>query len=356
MVTAMGWPDAAAAELLSGPRGRRLCWSLLDAGDDPRWDRVRDGAMAGSLARLIDELAASVTLTDLDSIAAETDELALLAALVQPVETAMYWQQPDDDDQALADQAVQEALLPVAQAVVAAPAGQWWPTPAAGDRQHYVEWLGEHDYSPALTGAASELAAWHSAIVEDERSARKRPKDPSASWSGYWWSTPAPSRLPSTTRSIPGIGAVGLALVEDGLGWRQARCWPMEPRADARIFEISGPDQWTHLVGRYPMNVSNSRRHDWWRATGRTGKWLIPDFSAVASDYDAVHVTVAGYLATAGRALPVDDAHTVLAGWGPDQTFWLTEVLTSSGPATAWVELDDGPFGWTLSGASVQPE
>lgn len=345
MVAAMGWPDAAA-DLLSGPRGRRLCWSLLNADNYPGWDRVWEGALAGNLAGLIDELAASVALSDLDSIAAETNELALLAALVQPVETAMYWQQPDDDDQALADQAVQEALLPVAHAVVAAPAAQWWPTRAARDRQQYVEWLGEHDYSPALTGTPAELAAWRSTIMEDEQSARKRPRDPSAPWSGYWWSTPTPSRLPATTRSISGIGAVGLALVEDGLGWREARCWPVKPRSGARIYEISGPDQWTNLVGHYPMDVSNSRRHDWWRATGWTGRWLIPDFTTVASDYEAVHVTVAGYLTTAGRALRVGDARTVLAGWDPDQTYWLADVLEESGPATNWTDLEHEPLGW----------
>jgi hypothetical protein len=111
----------------------------------------------------------------------------------------------------------------------------------------------------------------------------------------------------------------------------------VEPRPGARIYEICGPDQWTDLVSRYSMDVSRSRRHDWWRATGCAGTWLIPDFAAVASDYDAVHISVAGYLTTAGRALPVGDARTVLAGWHPDQTYWLTDILAVSGPATRWV-------------------
>ena len=80
-------------------------------------------------------------------------------------------------------------------------------------------------------------------------------------------------------------------------------------------------------------------------ATGWAGRWLIPDFAAVAADYDAVHLSVAGYLTTAGRALSVDDGRTVLAGWNPDQTFWLTEVLASSGPPANWVDLDDGQLG-----------
>jgi hypothetical protein len=146
---------------------------------------------------------------------------------------------------------------------------------------------------------------------------------------------------------------VGLVLVEDGLGQRTARCWPVVPRPGARICEISSAEDWTELVGRYPIDVSKSRRHDWWRTTGWAGRWLIPDFAAVAADYDAVHLSVAGYLTTAGRALSVNDGRTVLAGWNPDQTFWLTEVLAASGAATNWRELDDGPLGWTLSGASA---
>lgn len=337
---------AAAEELLSGPRGRRLCWTLLDPGGYPGWDRVWDGAMSGNLAGLTSELAACVAHTDLDALAA-ADELTLLAALVQPVETAMYWQEPDDEDLALAAPAVREALLPVARAVTAAPAAGWWPAPADRDRQQYVEWFGEDDYSPALTGSAGELAAWRDSVMEDERSS-KRTADPAAAISGPWWSAPVPSRLPSTTRSVPGLGAVRLALVEDGLGWREARCWPVRPRPGARIYEITGPQEWAELVGRYPLRVTNSRRQDWWRTTGQYATWLIPDFAAVAADYDAVHLSVHGYLATAGRALPAGDGFTVLAGWDPDQTFWLTGTLTSSGPATRWVLGENEPLGWAL--------
>ena len=238
--------------LLDGPHGRRLCWSLLDPGDCPEWDRVWDGAAAGDLTGLTAELATCVARTDLHSIVTQADELGLLAALVQPVELAAYWQDPDDEDVALADPAVRAALLPVAHAVATAPAARWWPTPVAIHHQQYVEWLDEHDHSPALTGTATELADWHTATAEGERSARNRPEDPSASWSGQWWSAPVPSRLPSTTRSIPGFGAVGLALVEDGLGWHEARCWPVAPRSGARIYEISAPGRWADLVGRLP--------------------------------------------------------------------------------------------------------
>ena len=353
----MVWPVTSpeASGLLAGPRGRRLCWSLLDPGDCPEWVRVRDGAHAGDLTSLTDDLAVCVSRTNLDATVKHADELALVAALVEPVDMAAYWQEPGPEDQALTDLAVRDELLPIAEAVTAAPAARWWCTPIAGDHQQFMEWVSQDDYSPALAGAAAHLAAWRSATAEDEQSAWERPEDPSASWNGHWWSTPALSRLPSTTRSIPGIGAVGLALVEDGLGWRGARCWPVAVRSSPRIYEVSGPDQWTELAGRYPLEVSKSRRHDWWRVTHWTGAWLIPDFAAVAADYDAVHLSVTGYLTTAGRALPVGDACTLLAGWNPDQTYWLTDILALAGPTATWVDSDTRPLGWLPRWPEAQP-
>lgn len=345
----MGWPDAES--LLEGPRGRRLCWSLIDPGEYPGWDRVWRGADAGDLTGLTDELTASVARTDIESRVTRAGELELLAALAGPVSAAMYWQEPEAEDIALAGPAVREALLPIARAVTAAPGARWWPTGVARDDQQYVEWVDEHDNAPDLTGTAARLAAWRRDTIKDE--GLDRPEDPAAPHSGYWWSAPilwwaAPgiSPLTSTTRTIPGIGAVGLDLVEDPYDWSEARCWPVAVRSGARIYEISGPGDWTDLVGRYPLDVSSSRRHDWWRATGCTGTWLIPDFTAVAADHDAIHLTVAGYLAAAGRALPVGSARTVLAGWDPDRTYWLTDALTLAGPATTWADSDREPCRW----------
>ena len=163
-----------------------------------------------------------------------------------------------------------------------------------------------------------------------------------------------PAALPAAVdhpRSVPGLGAVRLALVEDSLGWREARCWPVALRSDTlrsgvRSYEIAGPRQWTDLVGRYPLDVSRSRRHDWWRVSGWAGPWLIPAFAAVARDYDAVHLSAAAYLTTAGRALAVGGARTMLAGWDPDQSYWLTDILTLAGSAVTWLKTDEGQPGW----------
>jgi hypothetical protein len=118
------------------------------------------------------------------------------------------------------------------------------------------------------------------------------------------------------------------------------------PRRVPRTYEINGPDDWAALVASYPLDVSRSRRHDWWRATGWAGRWLIPDYGAVASDYDAIHLTVGGYLTTAGNALPVGEARCLLAGWDPDETYWLADILAAAGPPARWTWEGCPHFRW----------
>jgi hypothetical protein len=76
------------------------------------------------------------------------------------------------------------------------------------------------------------------------------------------------------------------------MGWTTAWCQPLSPRRGARVYEITGRRDWADLTARYPLEVTRSRRHDWWRVTGRAATWLIPDYAAVAADYDAIHLTV----------------------------------------------------------------
>jgi len=319
---------ASAESILSTPRGRRLCWSLLDivvsAQGDRAWARVGydvwTGAYQGDLRCLASVLAAWVEASNPAQLADSADELLLLAALAEPVDQATYWQPPDEVDQALADVEVRGTLLPLAQVVSTAPAAQWWTSPAPLDRQQYVEWTDEHGAAIEVAGTAAKLAYW--------RANR-------AQWA-TWWSTPRPSSIPATTRALTGLGAVGLCLVEDGFGCEQAICWPVAPSRPARVYEITAPQDWQNLVGRYPLDVTEARGQSWRYLSDWGGTWLIPDFGAVAADYDAIHLSVAGYVLTAGRALPAEDARTILAGWDPDETYWLTDVLEVSGQPQTW--------------------
>ncbi len=134
------------------------------------------------------------------------------------------------------------------------------------------------------------------------------------------------------------LGPVGLMLVEDSLGWERALVTAVDVPAGARVLEIDGPDVWAQLCRRHPLPVTAARRHDWYRATGRGDiTWVQPDWAGVADEVDAVHLTVAGYLTTAGRAIPIGQAAaSVLAGWDPDATYWLTDRPTAVGPPRGW--------------------
>jgi hypothetical protein len=306
---------------------------------------------AGDAERCARKLSECVRIADLPGI--PFGGSALMAGLLAAVDFASYRKEPGAEDQGFAGEVAREALRPVAEAVAVAAAGipgvRWWTEPVDGDRQRYTQFLDRHPLpEPPLTGAAESVRAWLADTCDDERSALNRPEDPAASYGGYWWSSPAHSRLPATTRGLASLGAVGLALVEDGLGGQSARCWPVAPAYGARVWEICGPGQWAELVDRYPLDVSKSRRHDWWRATGWAGRWLIPDYAAVAADWDAIHVSVSGYLTTAGVAIPAGSgARTMLAGWDPDATWWLNDVLSLTSPLEDWRKDDQAPFRWT---------
>lgn len=113
-------------------------------------------------------------------------------------------------------------------------------------------------------------------------------------------------------------------------GWTSARCWALELRRDCVVYRDSHRPGLGRVVARYPLSVTKARRHDWWRATAEDHAWAIPDYPAVAADYDAIHLTVGGYLSTAGRAITAGGAYTVLAGWSPTGPGGLPTVRAAS--------------------------
>jgi hypothetical protein len=219
----------SADALLAGPRGRSLCVNSLDDRLAPDARRVRrewldalHAVRAGDARRGARGLAECAKIADLS--ASPLGGSALMAGLVSAVGTAEYWAQPDDEDRGFADERAREALRPVAEAVVAgaaAPDVLWWTAPVDRGHQRYTEFLGAHPLpDPLLTGAVDWVDAWLAETRDNERSAQDRPEDPAAAHSGRWWSTPALSRLPLSTRALPALGAARLALVEDSLGWQ----------------------------------------------------------------------------------------------------------------------------------------
>ncbi|MBO3101192.1 VWA domain-containing protein [Cellulomonas fengjieae] len=355
-------------DVMAGPRGRRLCLELAAglarATGTPEGDEYLRAAFlcayhldpgAGTSRMMVlvsdggpDDDAEPIS-TPAD-VARRLDGLpldrlgpgVLLAALQAAVDNARYWQEPDGEDVLAATAEVRASLSRVAAAVVSSSPAAWWVTPLERTTQASVVFDDPAARTtPALT-AEQTLRRWHDGTLEEEaRAQRERPADPRAPFSGTWWSTP-PHGLTRTTRQLGDAGPVGLGLVEDAFSWERASVRAISVPAEARVYEVDGVQAWSDLCRRFPLDVTASRRHDWFRTTGVAGRWVIPDWARVADRYDAVHLTTAGYLATAGRAVAVDgDARSVLANWNPDEAYWLTDPPPATEAGRRWRRVDD---------------
>ncbi|EME15408.1 hypothetical protein G419_23019 [Rhodococcus triatomae BKS 15-14] len=245
----------------------------------------------------------------------------LRVALAQAVDTAMYWQEPDGVDVLNATEPVRRELRRVGEHIARSLHSQWWTTPPALTDQWSVWTWGDDCPDLPVPTAADRLHLWgERTLVNEERAAR----DPSTSFFG-WWSTP-PTR--SSTRRLADGTPAGLWFVEDSMGWERAVTRCLTISAGAEVYEIDGRKAWAELCRRFPLEVTAQIGEDWRRTTGRSGRWVVPGWTLVASEYEGVHLTVAGYLAAAGTAIDVDaDTASVIAGWGPDETYWLTDAL-----------------------------
>ncbi|WP_194408945.1 hypothetical protein [Microbacterium cremeum] len=344
-----------AAALLAGPRGRRLCLEYARAAASRAGSRsAQDAATAvgwaqyaleeGAVAVLVmrsdpdpftpprvspEEAAAALTGISIDTPAWPT----LREALAVSVDTARYWQEPDGADALAATPAFRTALRRVAEVIVAAPDTRWWESPLDLHDQWAVAWEGAGRLS---ADPAGELAAWRVSVADDDaRAGVERPADPTAPWSGWWWSIP-PHALPRTSRRLGDDGPAGLWFVEDFHGGDEATAVPVDAYP-ARVIEIGTPEDWADLCRRHPIDVTASRRHDWYRVTGRDGRWVVPDWSSVAREADGVHLSVAGYLTAATRLIEIDhETGSVIAGWNPDETFWFRGVSARPADQERW--------------------
>lgn len=344
--------DSSDIALETGPRGRRLCWMVLDrlhpeSDSSPFWRAL----LNDDSDEMLNVLNTSRPAIDLNALSDPQSEELLLNCVADSVDSARYWQDPDDGDMALADPRLATALAPIAARVAAAAGAVWWSEPMHPSSQVFVDRREVGDAPPSFQGAHVVLSVWRDQVTGPG----KRHK---GQWmGGPWWSTPVWSILASdmarygetlpllarTTRSRPNLGAVELLLEEDRVGAPAALCWPVRAQDQVRVFEIDRPDNWLQLVERYGIDVTGKRMVQWSAATGLERRWVIPDWSSVAEDYDAVHLTLNGYLTTSGRALGLDsDSATFLAGWNPDESYWLSDVLELNGSPVLWVSQEHG--------------
>lgn len=368
-------------DLLAGPRGRRLCLEFAlacrAAAEPPGIDAVRGAVHMTANALDTGTSSSMVSLSGLATAAAEmlrpvpparvaelldsvvldpVTDGAALAALVRAVDSARYWQPPDGLDRLASTPEVRAALVRVASHIAESPSTAWWATALDRTTAWSVEFVwqpsgparskdGDSQTSATVHSVAERLADWSSRTrVAEQEAADEHLSDPNRAVSGTWWSSP-PGGLTRSTRSLGAAGPAGLRLVEDEPGWERAVARPVAVPVDAEVYEITGPEAWADLCRRYPLEVTASRRGDWSHATGECCRWVIPDWSRVAKDVAGVHLTVAGYLTTAGRAVATAEGECcLLAGWTADETVWFTDEVRLGDDSVRWVRDERGSW------------
>ncbi|GHD04793.1 hypothetical protein [Zhihengliuella salsuginis] len=368
-----------AEELLTGPRGRRFVVEAVYRA------RVRAEPAMGRAAPPWPYAGASAAADFLRSVDPASlrglSERDVMASIVESVYSAMYWQPPHAEDVTVADPQVVEALRPAAGILIDHPVLAALDRPLLaepGRLAHpaaHIDWV-DHVYPgrrvpPHLSRTDEQgrdkLERWRRRTDDDVRRARSdRPGDVTALHGGEWWVPPTMVGLLATT-PLPGADALepgadlGMPLllqgIEDSFDLKAGtvRFFDLEPGVAPRVYEVDSTTAWARLVAAFPLDVTPARRHEYYQVTGLDVAWFMPDWQRVAEEYDAVHVTVGGYLTTATRAIRLDpalapDAHTMLAGWNPDQAYWLAAPLGEAGRYD--VELVDSGSGDRLDAAT----
>lgn len=125
-----------------------------------------------------------------------------------------------------------------------------------------------------------------------------------------------------------------------------SRCWmPVLP--EARVFEIHRPQDWAQLVAAHPRQA---RPHPGWELPGTNqhhsdlaplldvpeqraaratvDSHLVPDWESVASEYDGIHLSWAGFITSEGCITDLDNGGVVmLRYWFSERTLWLADIF-----------------------------
>lgn len=351
--------------LLAGPRGRRFLLELailLDEHSETEheslnsliwnaayWqDPARESIVILSSGAGADASGALGERTEPEQIAAAINGLELPAlssenvreALCTSVSGARYWQSPEGSDVLAGTAPVTATLSRIAQHVADWPGSGFLHADFASHSKVSTAFDGA-DHHPPLRHDGRILADWRRDTIRwEEEAGREFPAHPAVCPSSDWWSTPPFATPLSTAREWDG-GSGELWFTEDELGWERAQLQPLGVPAELRVFEIMGAEAWAELCRRFPLDVSAQKRGDWYSTTGRSGAWVIPDWHAASEHFDAIHLPFSGYLAAAGTAIPVDDERaSVIAGWAPGSSYWLTDCFRYFGEPETWARED----------------
>ncbi|MYC07512.1 MAG: hypothetical protein F4X57_10130 [Chloroflexi bacterium] len=169
-------------------------------------------------------------------------------------------------------------------------------------------------------------------VSEDHSPPNQQPSEPS-------WIHSDPRRnlwafitSTSTADTASMLAAVDLQICDIGYGYHEYASppfalWHMKPKLDARIFEIDSPHAWHELCVNYRHRAKYPLQ-DIVYSDLDMDSYLEPDWSKVAEDWDAVHLTLGGLLTSHQVAVKSKDFWTYHHGWDAEQTWWLRWVFT----------------------------
>ncbi len=132
--------------------------------------------------------------------------------------------------------------------------------------------------------------------------------------------------------------------------------WHMPVGPGARVWNINHPAEWVRLVETFPKVATEP--HAGWELPGpnqhkrdvarlaavpaqhgvRTtlARHVLPDWRAVASEYDGVHLSWAGFITAEGFVRDLGDrAATMLRFWASERTLWFRDVFGEPEPLDA---------------------
>jgi hypothetical protein len=266
------------------------------------------------------------------------DELGLLSDLAST--TSSFGFSPSDEAVWGLTALAGPELRPVAEALLRAPGAATWWEPAVLSDQRFLHWDGyPRPAGPAVAQAVHDGMRAERAENEELLSVSHSRVPTGTRTGSHWWSAPDFAELTWTTSAAGDIPAAAFGHFIDTLWPFQetgVTVWSLQVGSTARVLEITGPDAWQKLVARFPRDVTGTHDGTWRDWGGAPGPWRLPDWEQVMDHYDGVHVTVGGYLASCGLALPVAGGFTMLAGWIPGATLWLRDMTTASHPLGRW--------------------
>jgi hypothetical protein len=163
-------------------------------------------------------------------------------------------------------------------------------------------------------------------------------------WEGLWTVTDPPPEVHDS-----------LISAWDYLSGTTSR-WRLPVRTDARVWNINGPADWVRLVETSPKVATAP--HSGWELPGPNQhhrdieellstpnqcavrvdieRHVLPDWDAVARDYDGVHLSWGGFLTTEGYVSDLPGGGvTMLRYWGSERTLWLRDVFGEPTPLDA---------------------